>query len=80
MTISIEPTPEPEKEAQDRAAAVEGIQRGAEAFNQGRFRHFSEFEAEQRAKYALPAGDRTKFEQALAKVPNAPPDEHYALP
>ncbi len=44
-----------EWEAQDRAEAIEGIQRGLEAFDQGRFRRFSEFEAEQRAKYNLPS-------------------------
>ena len=47
-----------EWEAQDRAEAVMGIQRGIDAFEQGRFRRFSEFEAEQRAKYGLPSGDR----------------------
>ncbi len=40
-------------EIQDRADAVEGIKRGIEAFDQGRFRRFSEFEAEQRVKYSL---------------------------
>ncbi len=45
-------------EAQDRAEAIAGIQRGMEAFEQGRFRRFSEFEAEQRAKYSLPSGDK----------------------
>jgi predicted transcriptional regulator len=47
-----------EWDTQDRVEAVEGIQRGIEAFEQGRFRRFSEFEAEQRAKYSLPAGDK----------------------
>lgn len=47
-----------EWDAQDRAEAVEGIKRGTENFEQGRFRRFSEFEAEQRAKYSLPAGDK----------------------
>lgn len=47
-----------EWEAQDRAEAVEGIKRGIEAFDQGRYRRFSEFEAEQRAKYSLPATDK----------------------
>ncbi len=32
-----------EWEAQDRAEAVAGIQRGIDAFEQGRFRRFSEF-------------------------------------
>jgi hypothetical protein len=31
-------------EAQDRAEAVAGIQRGLKDFEQGRFRRFSEFE------------------------------------
>lgn len=47
-----------EWEAQDRAEAVEGIKRGLADFEQGRFRRFSEFEAEQRAKYSLPNGDK----------------------
>lgn len=45
-------------DVQDRAEAVAGIQRGMEDFEQGRFRRFSEFEAEQRAKYPLPNGDK----------------------
>ncbi len=45
-------------QAQDRAEAIAGIQRGLEDFEQGRFRRFSEFEAEQRAKYSLPNGDK----------------------
>ena len=47
-----------EWDAQDRAEAVAGIQRGMEDFERGRFRRFSEFEAEQRAKYSLPNGDK----------------------
>ncbi len=47
-----------EWEAQDRAEAVEGIKRGLTDFAQGRFRRFSEFEAEQRAKYSLPTRDK----------------------
>ena len=47
-----------EWDAQDRAEAVAGIERGLEDFAQGRFRRFSEFEAEQRAKYSLPNGDK----------------------
>lgn len=47
-----------EWDAIDRAEAVAGIQRGLEEFAQGRFRRFSEFEAEQRAKYSLPNGDK----------------------
>lgn len=47
-----------EWEAQDRAEAVAGIQRGLEDFEQGRFRRFSKFEAEQRAKYSLPNSDK----------------------
>ena len=42
-----------EWDIQDRAEAVAGIQRGMEDFKQGRFRRFSEFEAEQRAEHAL---------------------------
>ena len=41
-------------EAQDRAEAIEGITQGIDAFNQGRYRRFSEFEVEQRTKYSLP--------------------------
>ena len=47
-----------EWEAQDRAEAVEGIHRGTDAFEQGRFHRFAEFEAEQRLKYSLPSGDK----------------------
>lgn len=47
-----------EWEAQDHAEAVAGIQRGITAFEQGRFRRFSEFEAEQRAKYSLPSSEK----------------------
>ena len=47
-----------EWDAQDRAEAVEGIKRGLADFEQGRFRRFSEFEAEQRAKYSLPNDDK----------------------
>lgn len=56
MTVTIPLAPE--EEAQDRAEAIAGIQRGLDAFEQGRFRRFSEFEAEQRAKYNLPNTDR----------------------
>ncbi len=35
-----------EWDAQDRAEAIAGIKRGLEDFEQGRFRRFSEFEAE----------------------------------
>jgi hypothetical protein len=45
------------EELQDRAEAITGIQRGLQAFEEGRFRRFSEFEAEQRMKYCLPVGD-----------------------
>jgi predicted transcriptional regulator len=45
-------------ETQDYIEAVEGIKQGIKAFEQGRFRRFSEFEAEQRAKYSLPATDK----------------------
>jgi predicted transcriptional regulator len=47
-----------EWENQDRAEAIAGIQHGLEDFEQGRFRRFSEFEREQRAKYALPSADK----------------------
>lgn len=47
-----------EWDAIDRAEAVAGIQRGLEDFAQGRFRRFSEFEAEKRAKCSLPNGDK----------------------
>lgn len=46
-----------EWEAQDRAEAVEGIKRGFEAFEQGRYRSFQDFASEQRAKFHLPTGD-----------------------
>ena len=46
-----------EWDAIDRAEAVAGIQRDLEDFAQGRFRRFSGFKAEQRAKYSLPSGD-----------------------
>jgi hypothetical protein len=45
-------------EAQDRSEAIEGIKLGTEAFEQGRFRRVSEFEGEQRAKYALPSAHK----------------------
>jgi len=45
-------------EAQDRTGAIEGIKRGAEAFEQGRFRRFSEFEAEQRTKYQISSANK----------------------
>jgi predicted transcriptional regulator len=38
-----------EWEAQDRAEAVEGMQRGLDDFEAGRYRPFSEFAAEQRS-------------------------------
>jgi predicted transcriptional regulator len=41
-----------EWEAQDRAEAIEGIQRGLYDFEAGRFRSFSEFAAEQRKRLA----------------------------
>lgn len=47
-----------EWDALDRAEAVKGIKCGLADFEQGRFRHFSEFEAEQRAKYLLQNGDQ----------------------
>lgn len=39
-------------EAQDRAEAVEGIQRGIDAFEQGRYRRFSEYKAEKGRPFA----------------------------
>ena len=47
-----------EWDAQDRAEAIEGIKRGWEACEQGRYRSFREFAAEQRAKYHLPSSDQ----------------------
>jgi len=44
-----------EWEAQDYEEAVEGIQRGLDDFEAGRFRSFAEFAEEQRRKYNLPA-------------------------
>jgi predicted transcriptional regulator len=44
-----------EWEAQDYEEAVEGIQRGLDDFDAGRFRSFEEFAEEQRRKYNLPA-------------------------
>lgn len=44
-----------EWEAQDRAEAIEGIQRGLDDFEQGKYRPFKEFAAEQRIKYNLPS-------------------------
>ena len=44
-----------EWEAQDYEEAVEGIQRGLDDFEAGRFRSFAEFTEEQRRKYNLPA-------------------------
>lgn len=43
-----------EWEAQDSEEAVEGIQRGLDDFEAGRFRSFQEFAEEQRRKYNLP--------------------------
>ncbi|MEP0781129.1 hypothetical protein NDI39_26350 [Microcoleus sp. ZQ-A2] len=44
-----------EWEAQDYEEAVEGIQRGLDDFEAGRFRSFEEFAEEQRRKYNLPS-------------------------
>ena len=44
-----------ESEAQDRTAAIRGIQRGLDDFAAGRFRSFTEFADEQVRKYGLPA-------------------------
>ena len=38
----------------DTEAAIQGIQRGLEDFEAGRFRDFSDFAAEQQRKYDLP--------------------------
>jgi predicted transcriptional regulator len=43
-----------EWEAQDYEDAVEGVQRGLDDFEAGRFRSFEEFAEEQRRKYGLP--------------------------
>jgi predicted transcriptional regulator len=44
-----------EWQEQDSAEAIEGIQRGLDDFEVGRFRDFQEFAEEQRLKYNLPA-------------------------
>lgn len=44
-----------EQEAQDYQEAVEGIQRGLDDFESGRFRAFQDFAEEQRRKYDLPS-------------------------
>jgi predicted transcriptional regulator len=44
-----------EWQEQDSAEAIEGIQRGLDDFEAGRFRNFQEFAEEQRLKYSLPA-------------------------
>ncbi|PMB22516.1 hypothetical protein [Fischerella thermalis] len=43
-----------EWEAQDSQETIEGIQRGLDDFEAGRFRSFDEFAEEQRRKYNLP--------------------------
>lgn len=43
-----------EWEAQDSQEAIEGIQRGLDDFEAGRFRSFDKFAEEQRRKYNLP--------------------------
>lgn len=43
-----------EWEAQETEEAVQGIQRGLDDFEAGRFRSFSDFASEQRRKYNLP--------------------------
>ncbi|BCL36021.1 hypothetical protein [Nostoc sp. MS1] len=43
-----------EWELQDSQEAIEGIQRGLEDFEAGRYRSFDEFAEEQRRKYNLP--------------------------
>jgi predicted transcriptional regulator len=44
-----------EWEAQDSQEAIEGIQRGLDDFEAGRFRSFDEFAEEKRRKYNLAA-------------------------
>lgn len=44
-----------EWEAQDSSEAIEGIQRGLDDFEAGRFRSFDKFAEAQRRKYNLPA-------------------------
>jgi predicted transcriptional regulator len=44
-----------EWEAQDSEEAIEGIQRGLDDFEAGRFRSFDKFAEGQRRKYNLPA-------------------------
>lgn len=39
----------------DNEAAIQGIQKGLDDFEAGRFRNFSDFAAEQRRKYDLPS-------------------------
>ena len=46
-----------EWEAQDRIEAVEGIRQGLQAFDEGRYRSFQEFAAEQRARFQLTSSD-----------------------
>jgi predicted transcriptional regulator len=43
-----------EWQEQDSAEAIEGIQRGLDDFEVGRFRNFQEFAEEQRLKHNLP--------------------------
>jgi predicted transcriptional regulator len=43
-----------EWQEQDLVEAIEGIQRGLDDFEVGRFRNFQEFAEEQRLKYNLP--------------------------
>lgn len=43
-----------EWEAKDSEEAIEGVQRGLDDFEAGRFRSFDEFAEEQRRKYSLP--------------------------
>jgi predicted transcriptional regulator len=43
-----------EWQEQDSAEAIEGIQRGLDDFEVGRFRNFQEFAEEQSLKYNLP--------------------------
>ncbi len=58
-------------DAQDRAEAITGIQKGLQAFDEGRFRSFKEFAAEQRTRLMAEMNqletqmdrDRTKSER-----------------
>ena len=48
-----EQNPDADLSEEERAAVAEGVQRGLADFSAGRYRPFSEFAAEMRARYAL---------------------------